>query len=372
MESYYLQLVPGGVPLVLHASQYDSARDYQFTPMYGSSRYGYQSGAKAYVEATKPDKTIVQEEATYNTDGTIYYKPSEVLYQAAGDVRMKVVIVDKNNQTLASATVTLAVDLAGITTYAQISKSDLSLLHETSTKLSTIDASVTEAQTQASRAKSWAVGPSGTGTDGTDTNNSWYWARQASSSASASATSADNAKTSEETAFSHAIAASASAEDANTSETNAKASETAAKTSETNAKASETAAANSASAAKTSETNAKASEANALRAEKNILDAEPYAIESHSWAVGGTGSRDGEDTNNSKYWAMVAIASQTGVTSLNEHGGEITLSLDSSSGDIVLSADDGKTGSVSLNGNGGILGIYFDSTGDMVLTSEVV
>lgn len=371
MESHYLQLVPGGVPLVLHASQYDSARDYQFTPMYGSSKYSYQSGAKVLVEATKPDKTIVQEEAIYNTDGTIYYKPSEVLYQVAGDVRMKVV-VDKDNQTLASATVTLAVDMAGIATYAQISKSDLSLLHETSQKLSTIDTSVAEAQTQASRAKSWAVGPSGTGTDGTDTNNSWYWAKQSSASASASATSADNAKTSEDKAFGHAIAASASAEDANTSESNAKASETAAKTSETNAKASATAAANSASAAKTSETNAKASETNALRAEKNLLDAEPYAIESHSWAVGGTGSRDGEDTNNSKYWAMVAIASQTGVTSLNEHGGDITLSLDNSSGDIALSADDGKTGSVSLNGNGGILGIYFDSTGDMVLTSEVV
>lgn len=371
MEKYNLQLIPGGVALVIHVSQFDTAREYLFTPMMGSTKQTYDN-VKVVVEATKPDNTVVMEYATLNSDGTITYHPSEALFQAAGDVRCKIRLVDTNNQTVASATLTFAVDLAGITTYARISSSDLNILQENAAKLYKIDASVAESQTQASRAKSWAVGPSGEGTDGTDTNNSWYWAKQAASSASASETSADNAKTSEENAFSHAIAASSYAENAKTSETNAKAAETAAKALETNAKVSETAAANSASAAKTSETNAKASETNALRAEKNLLDAEPYAIESHSWAVGGTGSRDGEDTNNSKYWAMVAIASQTGVTSLNEHGGDITLSLDSSSGDIALSADDGKTGSVSLNGNGGILGIYFDSTGDMVLTSEVV
>ncbi len=102
--------------------------------------------------------------------------------------------------------------------------------------------SATAAKTSETNAKSWAVGPSGTGTDGTDSNNSWYWAKQSVSSASA-------AKTSQ-------TAAASSASAAKTSETNAKTSETNAKTSETNAKTSET-------NAKTSETNAKTSEENA-------------------------------------------------------------------------------------------------------------
>ena len=38
-----------------------------------------------------------------------------------------------------------------------------------------------EADSEAVRAKSWAVGPSGTGTDGTDTNNARYWAEVAQS-----------------------------------------------------------------------------------------------------------------------------------------------------------------------------------------------
>ena len=76
-------------------------------------------------------------------------------------------------------------------------------------------------------------------------------------------------------------------EQAQTSATNAKVSETNAKTSETNAK--------------TSETNAKTSETNSANSAKL----------SESWAVGGTSTRDGEDIDNSKYYAEQAKTSET-------------------------------------------------------------
>ena len=114
----------------------------------------------------------------------------------------------------------------------------------------------------------------------------------------------------------------------------AKASETAAKTSETNAKASETAAAKSATAAAISETNAKASEksasqsaatatseaASASQSASTAIDkatiatqkateiigkaesAADSATKAQSYAVGGTGSREGEDSDNAKYY----------------------------------------------------------------------
>ena len=112
--------------------------------------------------------------------------------------------------------------------------------------------------------------------------------------------------------------AQTAASNAKTSETNAKASETAAgtsaanaKASETNSSASETAAAASATAAKTSETNAKASETAATTSK---TDAASSAKESKSYAVGGTGTRSGEDTDNSKYWCQQAHDISTGVT----------------------------------------------------------
>lgn len=121
---------------------------------------------------------------------------------------------------------------------------------------------------------------------------------------------------------------------AKASENAAKASETAAKTSETNAKASETAAAKSATAAAISETNAKVSETSASQSaatatseaasasqsastatdKANIAtqkateiigkaeSAADSATKAQSYAVGGTGSREGEDSDNAKYY----------------------------------------------------------------------
>lgn len=153
----------------------------------------------------------------------------------------------------------------------------------------------------------------------------------AKASENAALASQNAAKTSETNAANSASAALASQNAAKTSETNAKASEnaakssqTAAKTSETNAKDSENAAKSSQTAAKTSETNAAASEAHAEQSEVNALSSEKAAKTSEtnaktsetnssssatlskSWAVGGTGTRSGEDSDNAKYYAQQA------------------------------------------------------------------
>ena len=83
--------------------------------------------------------------------------------------------------------------------------------------------------------------------------------------------------------------AEAAADNAHDSEVNAKASEDAAALSETNA-------GNSATAAHDSELAAAASESNA----------DGYATLAESWAVGGTDTRTGEDTNNSFYFSEIS------------------------------------------------------------------
>lgn len=95
------------------------------------------------------------------------------------------------------------------------------------------------------------------------------------------------------TAKEYALAAEASAIKAKTSETNAKASETNAKSSEIKAKTSET-------NAKSSETKAKTSEINAKSSETNARDS---ALRSKSFSDGNTGIREGENTDNSKYYS---------------------------------------------------------------------
>lgn len=75
-----------------------------------------------------------------------------------------------------------------------------------------------------------------------------------------------------------------------------------AKVSETNAKASETAASGSAS-------DAAGSAAAAAQSAASVAGINKTA---ESWAVGGTGTREGENTNNAKYWAQQAQATVGG------------------------------------------------------------
>ena len=105
----------------------------------------------------------------------------------------------------------------------------------------------------------------------------------------------------------YVVECSSSAHLAHISEVNAAESMVAAQASEDAAKASETASATSEANALTSENNAKTSETNSKASEINAKASEDSASASavlaESWAVGGTDTRTGEDTNNSKYWA---------------------------------------------------------------------
>lgn len=139
-------------------------------------------------------------------------------------------------------------------------------------------------------------------------------AANASAAATAAADSAKAAKDSETNAAQSASDAAASALSAQASKLAASASEEAASRSEANAAASESNAAASESNAAESEQGAKKSETNAAASEINAAESERIASQkadeasdsatlSESWAAGGTGTRDGEDMDNSKYYA---------------------------------------------------------------------
>ena len=152
-------------------------------------------------------------------------------------------------------------------------------------------------------------------------------------------TSATNAATSEDNARSAAEAAQASATAAGASESNAQASAAAAAESEANAKASENSVKSSKdtaieSAQTATEKATSASESAMTAAEKaeiatqktaEIIGKAEAAAESatkaQSYAVGGTGSRDGEDSDNAKYYYQQAKDVSEGLKGgLQPHG----------------------------------------------------
>ena len=135
----------------------------------------------------------------------------------------------------------------------------------------------------------------------------------ATASAKMAETMAENAGKYADEAQTCVVAAAASEANAKASETVVKASENAAKTSADNAAASETAVAESKDAAAASEANAKTSEEAAGRSADVATEkaaeivgktaaAAASATKAESYAVGGTGSREGEDTDNAAYY----------------------------------------------------------------------
>lgn len=164
------------------------------------------------------------------------------------------------------------------------------------------------------------------------------WA-QVQSAAAQSATAAKGAQTAAETAQGKAEDAQAAAEaaqakaetaqskaetaqsKAETAQGKAVSAQSAAESAAASASGSASAAASSASAAALSEDASAEYEAGAKTA---AAAAAANGKLSESWAVGGTGTREGEDTDNAKYWAKAAQgAAGGGVTSFNGRSGAV-------------------------------------------------
>lgn len=164
-------------------------------------------------------------------------------------------------------------------------------------------------------------------------------ATEKASAAQAAAQAAQSAKADAESAKAAAVTAGASAESANASAQSAKTAAESAKaaaqaaqskaetanTSAQTAKADAEAANTSAQSAKTDAESAKSAAAgSAQSAGASAQSAQASSKLSESWAVGGTGTRTGEDTNNARYWAEQAQnAAGGGVSSFNGRAGAV-------------------------------------------------
>ena len=214
-ENHILQMVPEGVPLVLHVSQYDAERAYILTPYYGSVKYERQPDSTAVLEATKPDSTVVAIAVTYGDDGTISFNLPASITQAAGDVRSKVSILNERGKRVSSAKIVFAVDAAGIDTYARVSESDLELLRNIEEQTEIIAENMKAAAASASAAgKSAEAAASSASAAAKSAASASMSEENASASARNAAGYANTASESEKAAAASALEASKSAENA--------------------------------------------------------------------------------------------------------------------------------------------------------------
>lgn len=192
-------------------------------------------------------------------------------------------------------------------------------------------------------------------------------ATEKASTAEAAAQAAQSAKADAESAKAAAVTAGASAEDANASAQSAKtavqSAKTAAQTAQSKAEAANTsaqtakadaeAANTSAQSAKTAAESAKSAAAgSAQSAGASAQSAQASSKLSESWAVGGTGTREGEDTDNAKYWAKAAQgAAGGGVSSFNGRAGAVAPQKGDYTAEMVGADAQGAAGVVQGNLN---------------------
>ncbi len=171
-------------------------------------------------------------------------------------------------------------------------------------------------------------------------------AEAAQQNAEAANATAQSAKTAAETANSSAQTAKTAAEAAQSA---AETAQGKAETAQTAAEAANSSAQSAKTAAETANTNAQAAKTAAESAKESVEDASTL---SESWAVGGTGTRTGENTNNAKYWCMAAQgAAGGGVSSFNGRSGVVSAQTGDYTADMVGADAEGAAAAVQENLN---------------------
>ena len=320
----------------VHLVQYDKSLPILAVSLYNNGQlYPLPDDAIASIRLGKPDKTFVYNRALgCNSNRTVvYFEVTQQMTLIEGEYYPLVeitiddkiansssiyIIVDRNP--VQHDYIESTIECKELVEYRNeaVTAAQNAKISEDNAKSSETNASnsASSASASASNAAKSEINAS------TSASNSLQSEQNAATSASNAAKSETNAELSASNAATSASNASKSEQNAAISASNAAKSETNASASASNALQSEQNAAISASNAAKSETNASTSASNALQSEQNAAASalqsksseENAAIDaklSQSYSVGGSGVRDGEDTDNSKYYKEQAELSAT-------------------------------------------------------------
>ena len=166
-QTYRVDMIPNGVPLVVHVSQYDTeARTLIFELYKGDVAYEVPAGAVASIAGTKPDKTaFIYPMAIDGNVVSIDLKQQMAI--VAGDVLAEIQITDSAGK-IGSANFVIRVERGPIDENSVISETDIPIFEQL---VSDAQTAANEAQTAAEDAADAAesvgsIVPASTGTAG--------------------------------------------------------------------------------------------------------------------------------------------------------------------------------------------------------------
>lgn len=244
-QTFNLDLIPQGVPPIVHVSQYDKGQTWEIHLHENGIVFPVPANTSAAIQGTKPDSTGFQFPAVITEgDNVVTFTLEQQMTVFSGDIDCELVLVNGDDQ-VATINFILSVEPTTLDDDTVISETQLPLIEQAAELGAVINNYATQIHADAETASTAATA--------------------ATSAAESTAASAATATQAADDAAASQTAAASSASNAATSETNAAASQTAAASSAssasqeaTNAAASATTAASSASAAESAAQTAQA------------------------------------------------------------------------------------------------------------------
>lgn len=276
--------------IMINAKQYDDSSRWVAITCYNQGDIFALSANKhsVYIRYRKADGNAVLNSCRINYKGEVLVELTEQMLAAEGICYVDLIIVNKGSAIIDIDTGDIITTdnspiLSTMAFCINVYEASVdNSLFESSYEYEGLNDLLQRAEAEYSEvirlSKSYAIGDANDIRENEDYDNSKYYCEQAHISAT-------KAKKSEENAL--------------VSETNAKESEVNSKESEVNSKESEINSKESEENALVSEQNAKESEVNSSISETNAHD---YSIASQRYAVGDTGTVEGEETDNAKYY----------------------------------------------------------------------
>jgi hypothetical protein len=304
-------------------------RGYYITAYGIAVKHGFQGTEEEWLKSLKGDggepivvrydETAQQLQWKYESD--TQWQELLSLSELQGDAVSQTLAAAQNAKTAAEAAQSAAETAAQTTDAdAAAAKSGATTATEKAAAAAASAKTATDAAGEAQTAESSAKGYASTsGTNATAAAQSATDARSAKAAAETAASTATSAKTAAETAKTGAVSAQSKAQSAQ---------------------------AKAEGAAADAEESAAAAAQSATQVAANSKTAE-------SWAVGGTGTREGEDSNNAKYWCESAQAiAGGGVTSFNGRGGIVKPQKGDYTAEMVGADASGAAAAVQSNLDG--------------------
>lgn len=228
-QTFNLDLIPQGVPPIIHVSQYDKGQTWEIHLHENGIVFPVPANTSAAIQGTKPDSTGFQFPAVISAgDNVVTFTLEQQMTVFSGDIDCELVLVNGDDQ-VATINFILSVEPTTLDDDTVISETQLPLIEQAAELGAVINNYATQIHTDAETASTAATTATSAATSASaDAATATAAAEDATASKTAAATSASNAATSETNAAASATAAASSASSAAQEATNAAASAAAA------------------------------------------------------------------------------------------------------------------------------------------------